>query len=67
MISTLFNNHTIIYREFLYFGLDNFKVVCCRFIVCGKGIIIPNTCSLTFAIVPFPLTDASAADNFCYS
>ena len=38
MISTLFNNHTIIYRVFIYFGLNNYKVVCCRFIVCGKGL-----------------------------
>ena len=38
MISTLFNTDTIIYRHFLPFVLDNFKVVCCRFIVCGKGL-----------------------------
>ena len=48
MISTLFNNHTIIYTNLSYFGLDNFKVDCCIFIVCGKGLnfaIIILTCS----------------------
>ena len=38
MISTLFNIQTINYRDFLYFGLDIFKVICCRFIVRGKGL-----------------------------
>ena len=37
IISILFNYHTIIYRDFLYFVLDNFKVICCRFVNVGNG------------------------------
>ena len=40
MISTLLNYHTIIIRYFLCFVLDHFNVVCCRFIVCGNGLIM---------------------------
>ena len=29
---------TFIYRDFLYLCLYVFKVVCCRFVVCGKGL-----------------------------
>ena len=36
LFSTLFNNYTIIYRDFSYFCQDVFKViVCCRFALCG--------------------------------
>ena len=38
MISTQYKNNNIFYWEFLYFGLDNFKVVCCTLVVCGKGL-----------------------------
>ena len=44
--STLFNYHTIIYRDFLYFVLDNFKVICCRFVLCGKW-LNQNRCSVS--------------------
>ena len=40
MISTLLNDKSIINRDFLYFGVDNLKVVCCRFIICGERVII---------------------------
>ena len=33
-----FNNLTFIYRDFLYFCLGDFKVVCCSFAVCGEGL-----------------------------
>ena len=36
MLSTLFNNHTLIYKDFPSFGLDLFKVICCRFVAYGK-------------------------------
>ena len=39
LISTLLNNHTIIYGDFLYFTIDNFKVVCFRFSLCWNGLI----------------------------
>ena len=38
MFSTLFNNQTISYRNISHFCPDYFKVVCCRFVVCGKGL-----------------------------
>ena len=45
---TLFNNHTtcINLRDFRYFGLEKFKVVCCRFIVCGKELTYISCCLL---------------------
>ena len=33
-----FRNYTLIYRDFPYFWVDIFKVVCCRFVACGKGV-----------------------------
>ena len=36
-LSTLFRYYTFIYRDFLVFCLDDFKVICCIFVVCGKG------------------------------
>ena len=39
MISTLFNYCTFIQRQFpIFFGYD-FKVICCRIVECGKGLI----------------------------
>ena len=40
MFSKLINNYTFICKDFSYFCLDVFKVVCCRFILCGKGLIV---------------------------
>ena len=34
-VSTLFS-----YRDFLYFGLNVYKVICCRFVVYGEGITV---------------------------
>ena len=34
----LFNTNILIYREFPYICQDMFKVLCCRFLVCGKGL-----------------------------
>ena len=34
--SKQFGNDTFIYRDFSYFYQDVFKVVCCRFVACGK-------------------------------
>ena len=56
IISALFTNKTIIYRDFLYFDLDNIKVACCRLIVCGKG--------LTLYIIQTHV-DASATHTVC--
>ena len=36
--STFFSNYTFIERDILCFCQDVFKVVCCIFIVCGKGL-----------------------------
>ena len=36
----ILGNNTFIYRYFLCFCLDIFKVVCCRFVVCGKGLFV---------------------------
>ena len=36
MFSTFFSNYAFIYRDFSCFYMIVFKVVCCRFIVCGK-------------------------------
>ena len=38
MISTPFNNYTFIYRDFQNIYLDVLKVLCCRIVVCGKGL-----------------------------
>ena len=38
MFSTFFSNYTFIYRGFSYISVKMFKVVCCRFVVCGKGL-----------------------------
>ena len=38
LFSTLFNNEAIFYGDFSGFGHYVFKVVCCRFVVCGKGV-----------------------------
>ena len=38
MFSTLFNNYTYIFRAFPCFCLVVFKVVCCTFVVCAKGL-----------------------------
>ena len=37
MFSTLTKHHIFIYRDFSYFVKFFFKVVCCRFVVYGKG------------------------------
>ena len=34
-----FNKDTFNNGDFLYFILDNIKVVCCTCIVCGKGLL----------------------------
>ena len=34
-----FSNYTYNSRDFPYFWVDIFKVICCRFSVCGKGLI----------------------------
>ena len=36
MFSTLFNNLVFLYSYFPLFCIDVFKVICCRFAVCGK-------------------------------
>ena len=36
IFSTVFNYCTFICREFSYFCEDIFRVICCRFAVCGK-------------------------------
>ena len=33
------SNYTFIFGDFPWFCLDVFKVVCCGFVVCGKGLI----------------------------
>ena len=38
MFSTLFNNKAISYRDSSGFCHHVFKVVCCRFVVCGNGL-----------------------------
>ena len=38
MFSTLFSKYTYIYRAFLCVCLDTFKIVCSRFVICGKGL-----------------------------
>ena len=38
VFSTLFNFENFIYRDFPYLYEDVVKVVCCWFIVCGKGL-----------------------------
>ena len=42
MFSTLFNNYIINYRNISFFCPDNFKVVCCKFVIilCGKALNI---------------------------
>ena len=40
MFPTQFNNNPFICRECSYFCPDVFKVICCRFVVCGKGLNI---------------------------
>ena len=40
MIITLFNNHTIIYRDFLYFGLDYFSLLLHSCCIYAKGLTI---------------------------
>ena len=37
-VFTFFSNYTFNYRDFPYYWVDAFKVVCCRFVVCGKGL-----------------------------
>ena len=44
MCLTLFNNYTIICRDNQCFRPDLFKVICCRFVMCGKRI----TCFKTY-------------------
>ena len=60
MCSTFFSNNTYILSDFLGFCLDVFKVVCCRFVICGKGlskynryweVICPSSNRTTFQIV----------------
>ena len=36
----LLNNYTFINRDFPYFYLDLNKIICCRFVECGKGLDI---------------------------
>ena len=47
MFSTWFNDYTFIYRYFLYYALIGFKVVCSRFVVCGKGLRSRNDSLIT--------------------
>ena len=60
MFSTLLNYFACvyIYRDFSPFCVDVFKVVCCRFDVCWKGLW-----QLTLSLM-WTLSDASAADSF---
>ena len=37
---TLFNNYTSISRTFPYFCQDDIKVICLRYGVCGKGLLV---------------------------
>ena len=37
-IQLFFSNHTFILKEFSCLHLEVFKFVCCRFVVCGKGL-----------------------------
>ena len=46
MFSTLLKNYTFIYRRFLYFCRDVFKVVCCGLDACGKGLIMARNAGL---------------------
>ena len=39
MFTTFCINYTFIYRDFQFFCQLAFKVICCRFAVCGKGLI----------------------------
>ena len=39
MFSTFFSNYTFINGNSPCFCPDVFKVICCRFVVCGKGLI----------------------------
>ena len=63
-ISILLNNHTIMYRDFLYFGLNIFKVVCCRFIVWEKGFNIILGKYINFSLV-FQSSDMSGLIVIC--
>ena len=38
MFSAFFSNYTYKYRDFPYFWVDIFKVVCCKFAVCGARV-----------------------------
>ena len=44
IFSTFCSNHTFIYRDFPVFCKHAFKVGCCRFVVCGKGLNSPCFC-----------------------
>ena len=44
MFSTLCNNYAIFYWNFSGFWHFIFKVVCCRFVVCGKGLMEFTVC-----------------------
>ena len=35
-----FSNYTFIYRDFPCCYLNVFKVICCRFVLCGKGLTL---------------------------
>ena len=39
MFSTILSNKTVYLMDLLYFCIYNFKIVCCRFVVCGNGFI----------------------------
>ena len=56
MFSTSYSFVTFIERDIPYFCLAVFKVVCCRFAVCGRGLMsYINTCLLIILIVVFQL------------
>ena len=53
----VFNSLIIIHREFLYLCLCFFKVVCCRFVVCGKGFIPCVIYQNVWFILELPIVD----------
>ena len=53
LFSTLFNNNAFKYRDYPYICIDVFKVVCCRFVVRGKGLKVFFQCSTHSIIAMF--------------
>ena len=56
MFSTLFNNETVICKDFLYFYQADFKVLCYRKVVRGKALNVTFNIKTTYNILCFILT-----------